>query len=79
MYSYYMVEESRRAYERYLRTGDPEAYITFITYYDLDDLDYIPRNREVYDLNPKTSPYTVDYLSETYEIGSERMRFYPFL
>lgn len=79
MYSYFMVEKSRKTYEEYLRTGKYDSYLNFIRYYDFDDFDYIPRVREVDDVNPKTSPYTVDYLRETYEIGSERMRLYPFL
>lgn len=79
-YSYYFVSKSREAYERYQRTGDPHAYIEFVRYGDLEDLDGIPRFVEEDDANHHTSPYRVNILSEVYSepIGTEKRRLYPF-
>lgn len=77
-YYYYAVEKSRRAYEEYLKTGDYESYITFVRNYDYDDLDSIPRLAEEDDVNSRTSPYRVNYVSEMYVVACDKMKFYPF-
>lgn len=75
---YYMAMKSRSAYEEYLRTGNPDAYVTYVRYYDAEDMDLIPRLAEVDDANPRTSQFRTDYVSEMYVVGNERMRLYPF-
>lgn len=77
-YYYYAVERSRRDYDEYLRTGKPEAYLSFVRYYDLDDMDDIPRIVEEDDINLNTTPYRVNYSSEVFVIGKEKQKFYPF-
>ncbi|MEM1694429.1 MAG: hypothetical protein QXH21_09380 [Ignisphaera sp.] len=62
MYSYYV------DYEKYLRIDNPKIYMSFVAHYNLDDFNYIPRSREVNDANPKTSSYTMVYLSREVEV-----------